>query len=349
MNVLIVGGTGLISTAITRQLLARGDAVTLFNRGRTEARFAGEVRRLLGDRRDYGAFEASMQGAGGGGGFDCVIDMICMTPADAESAVRAFRGRTRHYIFCSTVDVYAMPAARYPTDEGEPQRPTGRYGADKSACEASLMAAHRRGDFPVTIIRPAQSYGEGGTPQHTFGQRGAVLHRLRQGQPVIVHGDGSGMRVAAHVENIGGAFLGAAGNERAFGRAYNVTGDEYLTWDRYTECLAEALGGPPPALVHLPADLLARMAPEWTRPLMENYRFPKVFVNSAAKADLGYRYAIPFREGIGRTVAWLDAHGGITPGEGEDTPFYDRMIAAWERASSGIIADLRTPGAERSR
>lgn len=183
---LIAGGTGLISTAFTRQLLARGGALTLFNRGRTPALFAGEVRRLVGDRRGYSAFEASMQGAIGGG-FDCVIDMICMAPADAESAVRAFRGRTWHYIFCSTVDVYAMPASRYPTDEEEPQRPTGRYGAEKSAGEAVFMDARRRGDFSVTIIRPAQSYGESGTPQHTFGRRGGVLHRLRHGKPVIVH------------------------------------------------------------------------------------------------------------------------------------------------------------------
>ena len=33
MRVLIIGGTGLISTALTRALIARGDDVTLYNRG----------------------------------------------------------------------------------------------------------------------------------------------------------------------------------------------------------------------------------------------------------------------------------------------------------------------------
>ena len=37
MRVLIIGGTGLISTAITRALIARGDNVTLYNRGQTKA------------------------------------------------------------------------------------------------------------------------------------------------------------------------------------------------------------------------------------------------------------------------------------------------------------------------
>ena len=47
MKVLIIGGTGLISTPITRMLIDRGDEVTLFNRGqRTErmAHFSGHVR-----------------------------------------------------------------------------------------------------------------------------------------------------------------------------------------------------------------------------------------------------------------------------------------------------------------
>ena len=38
MKILIIGGTGLISTAISRQLLAAGHDLTLYNRGETEPR-----------------------------------------------------------------------------------------------------------------------------------------------------------------------------------------------------------------------------------------------------------------------------------------------------------------------
>src|SRR6476619_1993685 len=109
VSVLLVGGTGLISTGITRELLARGDAVTVFNRGQTAldvADAAGRLRQLTGDRTDLLAFETTIAGAGS---FDCIIDMRCFTPAEAASAVRAYRGRTAQVIFCSTVDVYAKP------------------------------------------------------------------------------------------------------------------------------------------------------------------------------------------------------------------------------------------------
>ena len=58
MRVLILGGTGLISTSITRQLVERGDDVTLFNRGQRERRVPDGVKVITGDRKDYTAFES---------------------------------------------------------------------------------------------------------------------------------------------------------------------------------------------------------------------------------------------------------------------------------------------------
>jgi hypothetical protein len=98
----MIGGTGLISTSITRQLMARGsDDVTLYNRGKSEARAPGNWKQIRGDRTDTARFEAQMQAAGS---FDCVMDMIGYLPGDLESAVRAFKGRVGQYIFCRTVD-----------------------------------------------------------------------------------------------------------------------------------------------------------------------------------------------------------------------------------------------------
>jgi hypothetical protein len=52
--------------------------------------------------------------------FDCVSDMVGYQPQDRPSVVRAFRGRTSHLVFCSTVDVYRKPAGRYLVTEDEP-------------------------------------------------------------------------------------------------------------------------------------------------------------------------------------------------------------------------------------
>lgn len=110
MRVLIVGGTGNISAATTRELVARGAAVTHFNRDRTRstATIPDGVRTIVGDRTDYPAFEARLRAEEP---FDVVIDMIGFTAADAESAIRAFRGRTGQYRFCSTAVIVVTHTA----------------------------------------------------------------------------------------------------------------------------------------------------------------------------------------------------------------------------------------------
>lgn len=92
MKVLIIGGTGLISTAITRFLVERGDEVTHYNRGKLDLYpTPAGVRTIQGDRTDYPRFEQQMAEAGH---FDCVMDMVGYAPEDAASAAR--RAATRH-------------------------------------------------------------------------------------------------------------------------------------------------------------------------------------------------------------------------------------------------------------
>ena len=125
VRILIIGGTGNISTSITRELRQRGEDVTLYNRGKTDADIPAGVHRLCGDRKQYGEFERHMADAGP---FDCVIDMICYLPADAESLVRAFSNQVQQIIFTSTVEVYSKPRDRYPVPEEHRRGVTSEYG-----------------------------------------------------------------------------------------------------------------------------------------------------------------------------------------------------------------------------
>jgi nucleoside-diphosphate-sugar epimerase len=328
MRVLMIGGTGLISTAITRSLVERGDNVTLFNRGQRPAEVPRDVSRILGDRTAYGEFEARMSEARA---YDAVVDMVAFRSEDVESAIRAFGGRIEQYIFCSTVDVYTKPARSYPVREGAERKPSASfpYAYCKAQCERVLEAAHARGEFQVTRIRPAWTYGEGGSILHTFGWGTYFLDRLRRGQPVIVHGDGTSFWVACHRDDVAQAFLGALGNPRAYGQAYHVTGEEWLTWNAYHQIVANALGAPPPTLVHIPTELLGRVAPEMAEWCVENFHYNNIFDNTAARADLGFEYRIPFSEGARRVIAWREAHGGFE--SSDDHPFYDAILTAWER------------------
>lgn len=336
MKILIIGGTGLISMPLTRALHGRGEEVTLFNRGKRTPDLPEGVRQMLGDRTAYRDFETTVRAAEP---FDVVIDMICYKEADAESLSRAFAGRIRQLIVCSTVDVYAKPADHYPVTEGEAHRPPPwDYARDKATLERTLQKAHRRGDFPVTILRPAHTYHDGGALLHSMGGRTTYLDRLRKGKPIIVHGDGSALWASCHAEDVARAFVEAAGKPITFGKSYHVTGEEWMSWNHIHEIVAAAMGAPRPILVHIPTDLLARVA---KRAFIAevNFQFNNVFDNSAAANDLNFRYTIPFAEGAQRVVHWLDARGKIE--NSDNDPYDDRVIAAWERHNEKLLDDLK--------
>ncbi|QHW32839.1 NAD-dependent epimerase/dehydratase family protein [Paenibacillus rhizovicinus] len=328
MRVLIIGGTGTISTAITEQLLARGDMdVWHYNRGRQQA--PEGVTTLIGERRDFARFEAQMAEAGR---FDCVIDMIGFMPDEAESAVRAFAGRIGHYIYCSTVDVYTKRTDRYPVAEDGARNalPSFPYAYNKVLSENILLQAHDPQRFPVTIFRPAQTYGGRGTAVASIGDGVCQMKRLREGRPIIVHGDGTSIWAACHRDDVARAFVRAVGNERTHGKAYNVTGEEWMRYDYYWEAVARALDAPAPTLVHIPTDLLGALLPKRAEWCAENFRYNNVFDNGAARRDLDFRQTIAWEAGIGSVIAELDRTGAIEAAP--EQPWYDALLGAWSEA-----------------
>jgi nucleoside-diphosphate-sugar epimerase len=328
MRVLIIGGTGLISTAIVEQLLERGDDVTLFNRGLSETRFAGadRVRTLHGDRRDFAAFEAEMARHT----FDAVIDMVAFAPAEADSLLRAFTGRVRQIIVCSTVCVYGGPMTRLPATDDEAHRPVTDYGRNKSAIERTLLAANGRDGLATTVLRPSFTTGAGHTLAGSVMFDDTTLERLRQGLPVVVHDDGQTPWAIAHVSDVARGFVGALLNPNAYGQAYHLTSDEHTTWDGVWQAMIEAAGGQRPSpMVHIPTRFLAEVAPRRSVGVNFIYQYASTFDNGKAARDLGFRTTVPLVETFRRQIAWMEHAGRVA--RVEEDRFQDVLIEAFEK------------------
>lgn len=134
-----------------------------------------------------------------------------------------------------------------------------------------------------------------------------------------------------------------ANSKERQGGAYHATGEEWLPWDTYHTRVA-AIGAPPPTLVHIPTDLLARAAPEKAWITRENFCFNNIFDNTAARTDLGFRPAVALDAGVRRIAAWLDARDRIPTPTGDE--WEDRLIAAWERHGAAFVAACQ-PGDAR--
>ena len=303
MRVLFIGGTGFISTAVSRQAIAKGFELYLLNRGSTPAHLSGS-HHLTADIHKVEGVRLALQGLE----FDVVVDWIAYAPDDIERDLALFRGRVKQFVFISSASVYQKPPTHYLITESTPlYNPYWQYSRDKIACEERLMQAYRDEGFPVTIVRPSLTYDPnfpiaiGGWGCYT------LADRLKKGLPIIVHGDGSSLWVVTHADDFGRGFLGLLGNGQALGHAFHITSDEVLTWDQIYQTIAEALGVEA-KIVHIPSEFIGRVLPQYEGGLLGDKTWSVVFDNSKIKAFVpGFQATIPFRDGIRRTLAWFAA------------------------------------------
>ncbi len=257
MQVLLLGGTGLISVGIVKHLLQRGAAVTIFNRAQRPNSLPADVNRIVGDRNN----SDQLQNLAAAGHFDVVIDMICFTPQQAQAAAAAFAGKCEHFIFCSTVCTYGVKVPeKIFIDENFPQEPISTYGKNKVECEKIFLAAHAAGQFKTTIIRPSHTYGPGSSMIDNLEPDAVAWDRIERGLPVLCASDGLGLWVSTHRDDCGKLFAHAALNPVTFGQSYNATRDQHLTWREYYRQSAAALGKPA-KLIFMPTDWIVKHDP----------------------------------------------------------------------------------------
>jgi nucleoside-diphosphate-sugar epimerase len=325
MRVLFIGGTGRISLAVSRQAISKGIDLYLLNRGLHNDEVVG-CHYVTADIQRPEDVRAALRGLG----FDVVVDWIAYTPAEIERDIALFTGRTNQYIHISSASVYQKPPVHYLVTESTPRHnPYSDYSQNKIASEERLLRAHREEAFPVTIVRPSHTYDRhfpfalGGSAGYT------VADRMKKGQPVIVHGDGSSLWVVTHAEDLGRGLLGLMGNKQALGEAFHITSDEVLTWNQIYQTIGEALGVEP-NIVHIASDFIAAVEPSLAGSLFGDKTWSVVFDNSKIKKFVpGFAAIIPFREGIRRTVEWFEAEEGRRKADKGLNDVMDRILAAY--------------------
>ena len=322
-KVLFVGGTGIISTTVSRQAIAAGFELYLLNRGVRGANPPGG-HSLKADINH----PDEVRGALNGLQFDVVINWIAYTPQDVERDLALFKGRVGQYIFISSASAYQKPPEHYLITEETPlHNPYWNYARDKIACESRLMRAFNEEEFPVTIVRPSLTY-DSNFPVAIGSDGYTIADRLKKGRPIIVHGDGSSLWVVTHAEDFGWGFLGLVGNPRAIGHAFHITSDEVLTWNQIYTTIAEELGVTA-NLVHVPSDFIARAAPDLAGTLLGDKTWSVVFDNTKIKSFVPeFEAEIPFRAGIRRTLDWFNEDELRQSVDEESNDQIDRILSA---------------------
>lgn len=331
MKLLFIGGTGVISAAVSRAALAEGHELYLINRGNRSDLLPKGAISLVADINDEQRVAALIDGLS----FDAVADFIAFVPEHLERDYRLFKSKTKQLVFISSASAYRKPLSDYRVSEGTPlANPFWQYSRNKIACEDYLMRLYRTEGFPVTIVRPSHTYCERSVPLGVHGAKGSwqALKRMLEGKPVIIHGDGTSLWTMTDSRDFARAFIGLLGNVHAIGEAVQITSDETLTWNQIYECIARALNVPLRA-VHVSSEMLAACsAYDFTGGLIGDKANSIVFDNAKLKRLVpGFTATIRFDQGIKRTVDYILAHEDCRQPDEEFDAWCDRIIAAVEK------------------
>ncbi|MDR0721373.1 MAG: SDR family oxidoreductase [Treponema sp.] len=337
MKALFIGGTGTISTAISRNILAQGWELYLLNRGSRNHLFSGKVTEIRGDINQEAEVAEKIRGLQ----FDVVADFITFGPAQIERDFRLFKDKTTQYIAISSASAYQKPLSDYRINESTPlTNPFWEYSRNKIACEQVLLTLYRDYGFPITIVRPSHTYDERSVPLGIHGKHGSwqVIKRFLEGKPVIIHGDGTSLWTITHTSDFAQGFTGLMGNIHAIGEAVQITSDETLTWNQIYETIARALGVPFKA-VHIASEFLAQSGPyNFRGGLLGDKAHSMVFDTAKLKRLVpGFTAKVRFDQGIRETIAYVLSHKEQQKEDPEFDAWCDRVIAAQEKAVKEIL------------
>jgi len=289
MRVLVVGGTEFISLHLVRALLRERHDVVVLNRGRQPGRVPAGVKTIVADRKDHAALGRALAGER----FDGLVDITYAptTGDDVRALLVALDGRAGHAIFVSTgrVHDHALPI---PYHEDTPRSLFwGEYAKNKIEGEDAYLSS----GLPASVVRPTHVFG----PLNTRNNETFFFDRLVRGRPVLVPGAGGWLRQFGHVEDLADAMAAMLGDRRAFGRAYNVTGEESITQVGFVELIAEVVKRPV-SFVHVPK-----------APFGQNlvYDCHAVYTTTRLRHELGIRPRYTLASGLAQTFEWYLREG----------------------------------------
>lgn len=236
MNALIVGGTGVISTAVVDEAVAQGVDVTCINRGNNHGnKLNPNVKVMHFDVRNRAVADSQLAGKM----YDVVVDFICFNADQVRYSLDLFHDKCKQYVFISTDSVYKLQKDGH-YDETTPQsNPEWAYSYQKAECEEIVRTFCEEHDLIYTIVRPSITYGNTRIPyglMPQYGYHGTLIERIKAGKPIVIWNQGKNYQTVMRVEDFASGMVGLWGNPQAYNNDYGICGDA-VTWGQIIDAI----------------------------------------------------------------------------------------------------------------
>ena len=295
MKILILGGTGVLSSSITQKCIEEGHEVVHFNRKKTSNNFSVET--ISGDRHNKEDLRRTLAIKP-----DVVIDMLCFGKEDAENAIDVYKHNVEQYIYCSTSCVYTPKDKEEVLTEKSDTNPISEYGKSKLAAEVEFEKANKERYFETTIFRPGHVFNKNFIVNNLTLNGLYVLERMKRNLDVILTEQGEKQWQACHADNIGIAFSKACGNKCGYNQKYNNSGVEVFTWNDVYKLMINELNSKS-KIIYLDKDYVIEKAEEQVDFLNTVTKYNWHHDGSLLKEHIGTYYEKSFLEGIREVIS----------------------------------------------
>jgi len=303
---LVTGGAGFIGSNIAEYLLGKGESVRILDNFSTGCRrniefMLRKVDLIEGDLRSPGDCARAVEG------IDYVLHQAAIpsvprsvgNPMETHESnvtgtlnllIAARDAKIKRFVYAASSSAYGDQEGEFKTEDMAP-KPLSPYGVAKLACEYYVKAFSVCYGMETVSLRYFNVFGPRQDPASQYsGVISRFITMLIEGETPVIDGDGLQSRDFTYVENNVRANVQAAtGDFEAKGQVYNIAcGEAYTVLDLF-HGICKALGH--------------RAKPRFGPPRVGDIRHSKADI-SRARADLGYEVAVPFQEGLERTIEW---------------------------------------------
>ncbi|MEG3146587.1 dTDP-glucose 4,6-dehydratase [Sphingomonas sp. RT2P30] len=205
------------------------------------------------------------------------------------------------FLHVSTDEVFGdLPYDSGSFDEDSPYRPSSPYAASKAAADHLVRAWARSYDLPVLLTNCSNNYGPFQHPEKLIP---LTITRALRGEPVPVYGDGENVRDWMHVEDHARA-LDLVLRQGEPGRTYAIGAREEQRNIAVVTMICDLLDARVPRPGMRRRDLIRFVADR--RGHDRRYAIDPARI----EAELEWRPARSFEEGLAATVGWYVAQEG---------------------------------------
>lgn len=306
MEILLLGGTGTLSSAVLSNALDKGYNVTVMNRGSKNNALPDTVKTIICDFTDNEGLCKTFCHQR----YDVVVDFLSRTPVDIERVYSVFKDNCKQYIFISSACVYRRASEDFPLIENSPKpNRDWSYNILKYESEQKLIELSKDSQSYYTIVRPYITYDDeripiGISPAYRFCR--TIIERIRVGKPWFVWDDGNAITTLTYAAEFAYGVVGLFFNAKAVNTDFHITSGYQYSQLEVINTIFKKLDRTA-NVVNIPSCEIVRILPEYKGILLGDRALSAVFDNSKIKdAVPDLRFAVSLEKGLDKVFSYWE-------------------------------------------